>query len=168
MDHNLKQEDLLPDPCSPYAVQKLVGELYCKVYTEAFGLETVALRYFNVFGPRQDPESHYAAVIPAFVRHMLQGNPPKIFGDGLQSRDFTFVDDVVAANLAAMSAAPEATGRVYNVARNARTTLLEIVDALNEILGTDIKPDFLPERAGDVRHSASTAAPVLVVYSGRS
>jgi nucleoside-diphosphate-sugar epimerase len=150
---DIKQEDLRPDPCSPYAVQKLVGELYCKVYWEAFQMEALALRYFNVFGPRQNPASHYAAVIPAFIRNMLKGEPPQIFGDGLQSRDFTFVDDVVSANIKAMTAPKEAMGRVYNVARGERTTLLQIVDALNEIMGCDLAPEFLPERPGDVRHS---------------
>ena len=153
IDVDEKQEDLLPDPCSPYAVQKLVGELYCKVYNNALGTEAVALRYFNVFGPRQDPKSHYAAVIPAFIRSMLQGEPPQVFGDGYQSRDFTYVDDVVSANIVAMTAPSEAMGRTYNVARGERTTLLQILDELENILGCKANPDFLPERSGDVRHS---------------
>jgi UDP-glucose 4-epimerase len=148
-----KQEDLLPDPCSPYAVQKLVGELYCKVYNNALGTEAVALRYFNVFGPRQDPKSHYAAVIPAFIRSMLQGEPPQIFGDGYQSRDFTYVDDVVSANIVAMNAPCKAMGCTYNIARGERTTLLQVLDELECVLERKANPDFLPERPGDVRHS---------------
>ena len=153
IDVNMKQEDLLPDPCSPYAVQKLVGELYCKVYNDAFGSEAVALRYFNVFGPRQDPKSHYAAVIPAFISSMLQGKSPQIFGDGHQSRDFTYVEDVVSANIIAMNAPSEAMGRTYNIARSERTTLLQILGELEGILERKANPEFLPERTGDVRHS---------------
>ncbi len=148
-----KREDLLPDPCSPYAAQKLAGEIFCKVYTETMGVSAIALRYFNVFGPGQSPDSAYAAVIPAFIARMRVGSSPVIFGDGLQSRDFTFVEDVVSANIAAMNAPDEACGQTYNVACGQRITLIDLVERLNTILGTDLAPEFQPERAGDVRHS---------------
>jgi UDP-glucose 4-epimerase len=117
------------------------------------GVPTIPLRYFNVFGPNQDPNSDYAAVIPAFVRRMLAGKPPIIFGDGLQSRDFTFIADVVSANIAAMNAPLEACGRPYNVACGRRTTLLELVGYLNTILGSTLVAEHQEERAGDVKHS---------------
>ncbi len=148
-----KREDLLPDPCSPYAAQKLAGELFCKVYTETMGVSAIALRYFNVFGPGQSPQSAYAAVIPAFISRMRAGQSPVIFGDGLQSRDFTFVEDVISANIAAMNAPVEVCGQTYNVACGQRITLLDLVARLNAILGTNLEPELQPERAGDVRHS---------------
>ena len=152
-----KSEDLTPRPMSPYAVQKLTGEHYCAVHHALFGLETIALRYFNVFGPRQDPASQYAAVVPAFVTRMLQGESPVVHGDGLQSRDFTFIENVVEANLAALAAPPEACGKVYNAACGHSTSLLQLIAWLNEILGTSISPVHTDGRAGDVRASCADA-----------
>ena len=139
-------------PISPYAVAKLAGEHYCAAFSYAYGLETVRLRYFNAFGPRQFSGSPYSTVVPLFLEAMLAGRRPVIHGDGAQSRDFTSVDDVVQANLLAAEA-PRASGKVYNVASGRRTTLLELVDRINAILGTDIKPIHTAPRAGDIRHS---------------
>ncbi len=148
-----KREDMHPMPMSPYAVGKLAGEHYAYVYHQVHGLETIALRYFNVFGPRQDPHSPYAAVIPKFLTGMRAGKRPQIFGDGLQSRDFTHVDNVVAANLLAAKAPKDACGRVYNIASGGRKTLLDLVRRLNELLGTSLQPVFAEPRKGDVPHS---------------
>ncbi len=149
-----KVEEMAPAPLSPYAVSKLAGEHYCRVFAGVYGLETVSLRYFNVFGPRQDPTSQYAAVIPKFIRAMLGGERPVIFGDGTQSRDFTYVDNVVAANLLAAEAPAAALGgAVCNIACGERSTLLDLVGTLNAILGTRLEPEFRPPRPGDVRHS---------------
>ncbi len=139
-------------PLSPYAVAKLAGEQYCAAFSEVYRLETVRLRYFNVFGPRQAPDSPYAAVVPLFVQALTAGRPPVICGDGEQSRDFTFVQDVVQANLLAAEA-PGVSGKVYNVACGRRTTLLELVGHLNALLGTTIAPTHVAARVGDVRHS---------------
>jgi UDP-glucose 4-epimerase len=139
-------------PLSPYAAAKLAGEHYCAAFSEVYGLETVRLRYFNVFGPRQTPDSPYAAVIPLFIRALTSGASPTIHGDGEQSRDFTYVADVVQANLRAADA-PGVGGRVYNVACGRRTTLLALVRHLNDLLGTSIAPVHTAARAGDVRHS---------------
>ncbi len=139
-------------PLSPYAAAKLVGENYCAAFSEVYGLETVRLRYFNVFGPRQSPDSPYAAVIPRFLEALTAGRSPVIHGDGRQSRDFTFVADVVQANLLA-AAAPGVSGRVYNIACGRQTTLLELVEHLNRLLGTAIAAEHTPPRPGDVRHS---------------
>lgn len=147
-----KVESMPLTPISPYAASKATAELYGAVYTRAFGLGTVGLRYFNVFGPRQDPDSEYAAVIPKFIMRMMAGESPIIFGDGTQSRDFCFLDNVVEANLAACRA-PSAPGRVLNVACGERITLLQLVDYLNEALGTDFRAVLADERAGDVKHS---------------
>jgi nucleoside-diphosphate-sugar epimerase len=147
-----KVESMAPDPLSPYAVSKLAGENYCRVFFGNYGLETVALRYFNVFGPRQDPKSDYAAVIPRFVRAALTGEAPTIFGDGEQSRDFCFVDNAVEANLLAATA-PGAAGQVFNVACGERTTLLDVIHALEAIVGRKIAPRHEPPRSGDIRHS---------------
>ena len=147
-----KQENMPLRPKSPYAVSKLAAEHYCRIFTSVFGLETVSLRYFNVFGPRQDPASHYAAVIPLFIKAMLAGKPPTIYGDGLQSRDFTYVGNNVHANLLA-AMAEDVAGQVFNVACGQRYTLLELVATLNEILGMHIEPLFAPPRPGDVKHS---------------
>ena len=147
-----KVETMPTCPKSPYAVSKLSTEYHCRVFTELHGLETVGLRYFNVFGPRQDPTSEYAAVIPKFITAMLRGEAPTIYGDGKQSRDFTYVSNVVAANLLAATA-PDMAGRIFNAAVGERYTLLELVDILNEILGTQIDPIFEPARPGDVKHS---------------
>lgn len=147
-----KRVDMRPDPLSPYAVSKLAAEHYCACWSHVYGLSTVSLRYFNVFGPRQDPHGPYAAVIPAFVSRMLKGQRPVIFGDGEQSRDFCYIDNVVAANIAAADAA-EAHGEVVNIACGERTTLNQIVQQLNDLLGTNLTPEYQPPRAGDVRHS---------------
>jgi nucleoside-diphosphate-sugar epimerase len=149
----VKIETLEPRPKSPYAVQKLTGEHYCAVYHSLFGIKTVALRYFNVFGPRQSPLSQYAAVVPAFTTRMLRGEAPIVYGTGAQSRDFTHIDNVIAANLGALNAAPESCGRVYNVACGASISLLDLIASINDILGTDIQPEFRAARAGDVLHS---------------
>jgi len=147
-----KRESDLPNPVSPYAAAKLAGEYYCQAFTATYGLETVVIRYFNVFGPRQDPNSQYSAVIPKFVTAMLAGRRPTIFGDGLQSRDFTYIDNVVLGNLLAADA-PRAVGRTINVACGRQSDLLQIVAAINAALGTEIEPQFEPPRAGDVRDS---------------
>ena len=147
-----KSEDLMPGPLSPYAAAKLAGEFYCQAFASTYGLETVSLRYFNVFGPRQDPQSQYAAVIPKFITEMLAGRRPTIFGDGKQSRDFTYIDNVVHGNLLAAKA-PAAVGRTINVACGQSYTLLQLVDGINRALGTKIEPVFEPPRVGDVRDS---------------
>jgi nucleoside-diphosphate-sugar epimerase len=139
-------------PISPYAVSKLAGENYCRAFAELYGFETVTLRYFNVFGPRQNPLSQYAGVIPLFTRRLLQGQPPQVFGDGTQTRDFTFVENVVRATLAACTAA-RVTGRVFNVAAGSPVSVLELLRILGEILSTSLRPDFHPARTGDVLHS---------------
>jgi UDP-glucose 4-epimerase len=141
-------------PRSPYAVSKLAAEHYCRVYAELYRLETVALRYFNVFGPRQRPDSPYAAVIPLFMDALLHGWPPEVHGDGLQSRDFTYVDDTVSANLAAATAPSErCSGRAYNVAGGRSITLLELLDQLGSLLDVRPEPRFTDARPGDVRRS---------------
>jgi UDP-glucose 4-epimerase len=139
-------------PLSPYAAAKLAGEHYCAAFWQVYGLETVRLRYFNVFGPRQSPDSPYAAVIPRFLQALSEGQSPVVHGDGQQSRDFTFIDDVVQANLRAAEA-PGVGGRLYNVACGRRTTLLELLGHLNRLLGTAIAPAHTEPRPGDVRHS---------------
>ncbi|MCK5318451.1 MAG: SDR family oxidoreductase, partial [Anaerolineales bacterium] len=147
-----KHEGMASDPLSPYAITKLVGEQYCKVFYEIYGLETVSLRYFNVFGPRQDPNSQYAAVIPKFITAMQNDERPVIFGDGEQSRDFTYVQNNVNANLLACTAS-NAAGKMFNIACGDRITLNQLVEVLNDILGKDIEPLYEEERAGDVKHS---------------
>jgi UDP-glucose 4-epimerase len=139
-------------PLSPYAVAKLAGEQYCAAFTQVYGLETVRLRYFNVFGPRQPPGSPYSAVIPRFIEAMLAGHSPVVHGDGLQSRDFTYVADVVQSNMLAAEA-PRVSGKVYNIACGHQTTLLRLIEIINGILGTSIKPVHANARPGDVRHS---------------
>jgi nucleoside-diphosphate-sugar epimerase len=152
-----KRESAKPQPLSPYALSKLSAEQACGIFTRLYGFGTVALRYFNVFGPRQDPQSQYAAVIPRFVTAMLKGERPVIYGDGEQSRDFTYVDNVVDANLIActgpleMAVGPD--GGVYNASCGGRTSLLELVDQINAILGTSITAVHEAARAGDVKHS---------------
>ena len=147
-----KREDMLPNPLSPYAISKLAGENYCRIFYQIYGLETVCLRYFNVFGPRQDPTSQYSAVIPKFISAMSKGVRPTIYGDGLQSRDFTFVANVTLANLRACQA-DEVAGEVFNVACGQRHTLLNLINQLNAILGTNVDPVFARPRKGDVKHS---------------
>lgn len=150
-----KVEDMPPRPMSPYGVAKLAGEYYCQAFTQVYGLETVCLRYFNVFGPRQDPTSQYAAVIPLFITQMLDGKRPVIYGDGLQSRDFTFIDNVVHGNLLAATT-PGAGGQVMNLATGGRVNLLELVERVNRLLGTALEPIFAPVRPGDIKHSRAS------------
>lgn len=145
-------EDLSPHPMSPYGVAKLSGEYYCQAFTHVYGLETVTTRYFNVFGPRQDPTSTYAAVIPKFITLMLDGKPPIVEGDGLQSRDFTYVANVAHGNLLACHT-PGIAGEVFNIALGGSITLLEMINQLNELLGESINPKFTDPRPGDIRHS---------------
>lgn len=149
-----KVEDLIGNPLSPYAVTKYVNELYARVYGRVYGLETIGLRYFNVFGPRQNPAGPYAAVIPLFINSVLNNEPPLINGDGETSRDFTFVANAVQANERALfSENKEAVGQVFNIAFGERTTLNELFQTIKEIAGSDLAPKYGPERAGDVRHS---------------
>jgi UDP-N-acetylglucosamine/UDP-N-acetyl-alpha-D-glucosaminouronate 4-epimerase len=149
-----KVETMPSMPLSPYAITKHVGELYCHVFHRVFGLETVALRYFNVFGPRQDPNSHYAAVIPNFVSALLRGESPGVHGDGEQTRDFTFVENVVSANLgAALAPAGAVSGKVFNVGCGGRISLNELLRLMQLILGTNIAISYASQRAGDVRDS---------------
>ena len=148
-----KVEHMLPDPLSPYAVAKLVGEYYCQVFTRVYGLETVSLRYFNVFGPRQDPGSQYSGVVSRFISTLLSNEQPVIYGDGEQSRDFTYIDNVVFANLKAASA-PDASGKVINVANGERITLNELLAELKDLTGKqDVTAEYREPRVGDVRHS---------------
>ncbi|HEY2839880.1 MAG TPA: SDR family oxidoreductase [Pirellulales bacterium] len=147
-----KRETDLPNPLSPYAAAKLAGELYLRAFAHSYGLETVALRYFNVFGPRQDPNSPYSAVIPLFTKALLSGKQPQVYGDGTQSRDFTFIANVVDGNLLAADA-PNVSGKVFNLAGGRSTTLLELLRLINQQLGTQIAPIFQPPRTGDVRES---------------
>ncbi len=154
-----KIETMPTDPLSPYAVSKLAGERYCMVFSSIYGLPAIALRYFNVFGPRQDPHSDYAAVIPRFITSMLRGASPMIYGDGLQSRDFTYVANVVAANLLAAEAAPHISG-TFNVAGGERITLLDLVAQLNTLLGSTITPLHEAARAGDVKHSQAAISSI--------
>jgi UDP-glucose 4-epimerase len=147
-----KHEGQLPAPLSPYAAAKLAAELYCESFAATYGLETVRLRYFNVFGPRQDPNSPYSAVIPRFVAALLDNRRPVIYGDGTQSRDFTYIDNVVAGNLLAAEA-PGVSGRVYNCACGSSLDLLTLLQLICEQLDVPCDPEFLPARTGDVRHS---------------
>jgi nucleoside-diphosphate-sugar epimerase len=161
-----KSEQMLPDPLSPYAVAKLVGEYYCRVFTRVYGLETVALRYFNVFGPRQDPTSQYSGVVSRFISALLGNGTPMIFGDGEQSRDFTYIDNVVAANLSAADA-PGASGKVINVANGERITLNQLLAVLKELTGRqDMDAEYAAPRVGDVKHSLAdnTMARELLGY----
>jgi len=147
-----KVETMATQPLSPYAVAKLVGEYYCSVFYKVFGLETISLRYFNVFGPYQDPKSQYAAAIPAFVTSILSDKPPTIYGDGEQSRDFTYVDNVVEANLLA-AAAEHTAGDVVNIACGEVVTVNEIIAMINASVGKNVKPVYTAPRPGDVKHS---------------
>ncbi len=148
-----KVEDMLPEPLSPYAVAKLVGEYYCQVFTRVYKLETVSLRYFNVFGPRQDPSSHYSGVISRFIAALMSGEQPVIFGDGEQSRDFTFIDNVIEANLKAAETT-KGIGAVINLANGQRITLNKLLEEIKELTGHhDVKADYRSARAGDVLHS---------------
>lgn len=147
-----KTETMAPQPMSPYAVSKLAGENYCRVFFLNYGLETVCLRYFNVFGPRQDPDSDYAAVVPKFVTMLLEKKRPVVYGDGKQTRDFTYVENVVDANLAACTA-PKAPGEIVNIACGDRVTIGGLANMIGEIVGYNCEPKLKPARPGDVRHS---------------
>jgi nucleoside-diphosphate-sugar epimerase len=147
-----KREDHPTNPLSPYALAKLTGETYCRLFTQLYGLETVTLRYFNVFGPRQNPKSQYAAVIPRFIVACLNHQPLSVYGDGQQSRDFTYVDNVVHGNILAMTA-PDVAGKVINVANGSRTTLLQLIAYLEAFTKQRAEVQFLAARPGDVRHS---------------
>jgi len=164
-----KSEQMSPDPLSPYAVAKLVGEYYCRVFTRVYGLETVSLRYFNVFGPRQDPGSQYSGVVSRFISALLNDERPVIYGDGEQSRDFTYIENVVAANLSAASA-PNAAGKVINVANGERITLNQLLEELKQLTGrTDVTAEYREPRVGDVRHSLAdiTIAQDLLGYTSK-
>jgi nucleoside-diphosphate-sugar epimerase len=153
-----KREDMPASPLSPYAVHKITGEYYCRVFYQLYGLETVSLRYFNVFGPRQNPRSDYAAVIPRFITAILNGEPPTIFGDGQQTRDFSHVENVIEANLAACVAGKEACGEAFNIACGGRISLLDLVKTINQIAGKNIRPNHAPPRAGDIKDSQADIA----------
>ncbi len=147
-----KHEEMPSNPLSPYALQKYIGEQYCRLFYQLYGLETISLRYFNIFGPKQDPNSIYSAVIPKFIDALLQGRPPIIFGDGEQSRDFTYIENVVQANLLAMSA-EHLHGEAINIACGVRTSLNQLLNGLKGILGSKLSPLYQEPRQGDVRHS---------------
>ncbi len=145
-----KREDTPPNPQSPYAVTKLAGEYYCHVFQQVYALSAVCLRYFNVYGPRQDPDSQYAAVIPLFITRALQGKPPTIYGDGEQARDFTFVKDVIKANILA---AESDTSGVFNIGRGENGTINNLTKTIASVMGKDLRPEYQPPRPGDVKHS---------------
>jgi nucleoside-diphosphate-sugar epimerase len=147
-----KVETMQTNPKSPYAAAKLFGEYYCSVFSQVYGLDTISLRYFNVFGPYQDPTSQYAAAIPAFVTSILQDQPPTVYGDGEQSRDFTYIDNIVQANLLAARAS-KTGGQVVNIACGQKITINAIIQMINSIVGKSVKPRYAPPRAGDVKHS---------------
>lgn len=153
-----KREDMLPAPLSGYALSKLAGEHYGRIFHGLYGLEFFALRYFNVFGPRQDPASHYAAVVPLFLRAYAAGRQPTIYGDGGQTRDFTYVDDVVSANLCCLAAPERAAGGVYNVAYGDRTSVNDLARQIAALAGQPFAPTYAPARLGDVRESQADAA----------
>lgn len=147
-----KCENMPTEPLSPYAISKHTGEQYCQAFHQLYGLETVVLRYFNVFGQRQNPDSQYAAAIPIFIRSFLEGKPLTIFGDGEQSRDFVFIEDVVQTNLLACCA-EDAPGEIFNIASGKPTTINSLVRMIKELVGSDMEPIYAQERVGDVRHS---------------
>ncbi len=147
-----KHEEMSPSPLSPYAITKIACEHYCRVYWELYGFPTVSLRYFNIFGPHQDPASEYAAVIPRFITALLEGRPPTVYGDGHQSRDFTYIDNCVEANVLAATN-DQIVGTHFNVACGGQFTLIELLDRLQTIIGVQIKARHDPPRQGDIRHS---------------
>lgn len=154
----VKDESILPAPLSPYASAKLASEYFCQCFWHSMKLETVCLRYFNVFGPRQDPMSQYSAVIPLFVTAVIAGKRPTVYGDGMQTRDFTYVANNVQANILASTSKKAVAGQVINIACGTSYSLLDLLKAINETLGTDIKPVFEPARVGDVKHSLADIA----------
>jgi nucleoside-diphosphate-sugar epimerase len=147
-----QREDLTPCPTSPYAVSKLAGEYYCKIFADLYGLETVTLRYFDVFGPRQEPDALHAAVMARFIAAAVRGEPLQVHGDGLQTRDFTYIDNIVDANILAAESM-EAVGEVFNIGQNGSVTLLDVIDLLRRIVGREVRWSHAQARAGDVRHS---------------
>ena len=163
-----KHEAMMPNPLSPYGAQKLFGEMYCRVFTKAYGLETVSLRYFNVFGPRQDSTSQYSGVLALFIPAVLQDRQPTIYGDGSQSRDFTYVQNVVEANLLACKA-PGAAGQAFNIACGDRITVNSMLQQINSIVGKSISPIYAEPRAGDIKHSQAdiSQAKDLIGYEPR-
>ncbi len=162
-----KHEEMLPQPLSPYAAGKLAGEYYVRVYAQTMGLDGVSLRYFNIFGPRQDPSSPYSGVISIFIKKMSQGQRPTVYGDGSQTRDFTYIRNAVAANLLAMRHPEPLRGDVFNVGVGQRIRLLDLIAALNEVLGTTLEPDFQPARAGDIRDSVASLDRISRILSYR-
>lgn len=152
-DEVVQREDQSPNPCSPYAVSKLAGEQYCRVWSRVRGLSTVSLRYFNVFGPGQHPESKYAAVFPAFLSALAEGQAPEVHWDGEQSRDFSYVDDVVQANLLAAEAPEEVSGEVFNIGGGGPRSINEVLRSVSEAAGVWIDPVHSPKRPGDIRHT---------------
>jgi UDP-glucose 4-epimerase len=150
-----KLESMIPNPLSPYAVTKLTGEYYCQVFSDVFHLPTVALRYFNVYGPRQDPASEYAAVIPKFITSVINGQPPIVYGDGEQTRDFTYIDDVIQANI--LAAESKTTG-VFNAAGGRRITINELADTVMKICGTKLNITYKESRPGDIKHSLADSS----------
>ncbi len=154
LEEPVKQENMVAEPVSPYGVAKLSGEHYCRAFHECYSFETVALRYFNVFGPRQNPYSSYTGVMAIFIPLMLQGKAPIIFGDGQATRDFTYIQNNVHANNLAMTK-ENAVGEMFNIACGKSISILEVVDCINKILGTAIKPEFAPPRSGDIQHSCA-------------
>lgn len=162
-----KRETMTPNPKSPYAAQKLAGEHYMRIFFEVYGLETVSLRYFNVFGPKQDPKSTYAAVIPRFITSVISGKAPIVYGDGLQTRDFTYIDNVVQANIAASHAQKRACGKTFNIACGERISLIDMLEIIYGLAGRRVPPEFEPGRPGDVRDSLAdiSLAKDLLRYS---
>ncbi len=156
-----KHERMRCDPLSPYAVHKCVGELYGRAFFECYGLETISLRYFNVFGSRQDPKSQYAAAIPAFVTSILRGEPPTVYGDGEQTRDFTYIDNVVHGNLLALQVG-KTQGEVVNLACGYSISVNQVIQEINRVLGTNLRPKYAPARPGDVKHSCAD-----ITFAGR-
>ena len=150
---DFKTENQCPRPMSPYGAAKLAGEHYMAAFTACYGLETVCLRYFNVFGPRQDPDSPYSAVIPLFISAVLNGRPPTVYGDGRQSRDFTYVENTVRANILAATGGFHAKGQAYNIACGESHTILDVLRGVNAALGAAVEPEFAPPRVGDIRDS---------------
>ena len=148
-----KHEGMPTNPLSPYALSKLTGEYYCRIFHNLYGMKTFSLRYFNVFGPRQDPNSHYAAVIPIFIKALIHDQPPTIYGDGTQTRDFTFVENVVQANIACCTAPDKAAGKAYNIACGDRISVNDLAKRIASLLGKNITPKYLPARSGEVHDS---------------
>ena len=159
----------MPLPASPYAASKLMGEHYCRLFSSLYGLDTVSLRYFNIFGPRQNPESKYSTVIPVFIEAVATGKRPEVHWDGKQSRDFTYVDNVAEATILASQATGVGTGEIFNIALGEEHTLLDLLDHLNKIIGSNIKPDFKPKRTGDVykTFADSSKAERLMGWKGK-